>query len=323
MERLTHCNLCRGARFSVYARVPGMMLKRRFTLQRCDGCGLVFVNPRLTRAEVNALYSPSYFQGKGFDAAVDYVSLLDNYDAAQRESDYVLERIRVFSPRKDLRILDVGCATGSLLRVLEKRKYRSLQGIELSPYAAGLARKNCSVPIITGDFLTYDFGDRQFDVIVATEVIEHVTDPMRFFRRVKRLLAPGGVFICSTGNVQSLAARLLGKRWHYIAPEGHLFYFSPETLARYYAAAGLESVAYATLDRRHRRKMLRIEDEMLLSILDRSMHNNDRRVEFALKILRLFPRRLVGRILAIAMGKYCLPMAKNGADVIGMRKISR
>ncbi|HIH24097.1 TPA: class I SAM-dependent methyltransferase [Candidatus Woesearchaeota archaeon] len=299
------------------------MLKRVFTLLRCDGCGLVFVSPRLTRAEVSALYSPSYFQGDGFDAAVDYVSLLDNYDAAQRESDYVLERIRVFSSRKDLRILDVGCATGSLLRVLERKKYASLLGIELSPYAAGLARKNCTSPVITGDFLKHDFGDRQFDVIVSTEVIEHVTDPMRFFRRVKRLLAPGGVFICSTGNVRSLAARLLGKRWHYIAPEGHLFYFSPTTLSRYYAAVGLESVEYSALDGKHRKKMLRIEDNMLLSILDRSMHNNDRRVEFVLKMLRFLPRRFIGRVLTIAMGKYRLPMAKNGIGIVGAGKVSR
>jgi hypothetical protein len=50
---------------------------------------------------------------------------------------------------------------------------------------------------------------------------------------------------------------LLGRRWPYFHPEGHLFYYSPSTLARYYARAGLDVFSPTT---EQRTELLRCED---------------------------------------------------------------
>lgn len=51
-------------------------------------------------------------------------------------------------------------------------------------------------------------GQAQFDLVVAIEVIEHVESPINFLRNVGQLLAPGGVAVITTPNVDCLPARV-------------------------------------------------------------------------------------------------------------------
>ncbi len=67
------------------------------------------------------------------------------------------------------------------------------------------------VPHVSLDFDQPDFasqlGTRSFGLVTAIEVIEHVESPIGFLRNVGRLLAPGGVAVLTTPNVDSLPAR--------------------------------------------------------------------------------------------------------------------
>ena len=68
------------------------------------------------------------------------------------------------------------------------------------------------VPHVSIDFDQPDFatslGRASFSLVTAIEVIEHVESPIGFLRNVGALLAPGGVAIITTPNVDSLPARL-------------------------------------------------------------------------------------------------------------------
>jgi hypothetical protein len=57
-------------------------------------------------------------------------------------------------------------------------------------------------------------------------------------------LKPGGVFFASTPDVESLPARLFGRRWHFYYPY-HVSYFGRRTLARAAAAHGLHAIGAA------------------------------------------------------------------------------
>ena len=52
------------------------------------------------------------------------------------------------------------------------------------------------------------FGTEKFNLVTAIEVIEHVESPIGFLRNIGNLLAPGGVAVITTPNVESLPARL-------------------------------------------------------------------------------------------------------------------
>ncbi|MGQ0531466.1 MAG: class I SAM-dependent methyltransferase, partial [Caulobacteraceae bacterium] len=56
------------------------------------------------------------------------------------------------------------------------------------------------VRFIAGDFMTLDFGGKQFDVIVTLEVLSHLADQQAFVARIAGLLRPGGLLILATQN---------------------------------------------------------------------------------------------------------------------------
>lgn len=92
---------------------------------------------------------------------------------------------------KEARILDVACGNGSILRALHASGYQDLHAIELSDYAVarlnreGLQAKRGVLPDI-------DYPDAQFDVVIASQVLEHIIRRGAFAREVRRVLRPGG-----------------------------------------------------------------------------------------------------------------------------------
>jgi 2-polyprenyl-3-methyl-5-hydroxy-6-metoxy-1,4-benzoquinol methylase len=69
-------------------------------------------------------------------------------------------------------------------------------------------------------------------------VIEHVPDPISVFRQVHRILKPGGCFVIETPRYDTLMFRLLGRRERSLSCDGHIFFFTTDTLARMATASG-------------------------------------------------------------------------------------
>lgn len=80
-------------------------------------------------------------------------------------------------------------------------------------------------------------GDH-FDVVAASEVLEHVADPSAFVREVARILRPGGLLWATTPHGKGISARVLGSRWSVIAPPEHLQLFSARGMKKMLSDAG-------------------------------------------------------------------------------------
>ena len=198
-----------------------------------------------------------------------------------------------------------------MLRALKKAGHDDVWGVEFSQYAAKLASKVDGVKVFAGDLLDADLPLGSFDVINATEVIEHLRDPMASFRRIKALLAPGGVFIYSTGNARGLYARVLGTRWPYLHPEGHLFYYDPDTLGRYFRSVGLVPVSYTTLEPDKKRAYLVAEDKMAHSMLLYVGKSDGGMKGLIFRAVGAFDTPWVQRAVVRVVGKHRLPFAVN------------
>lgn len=213
---------------------------------------MVYTNPRLRGAKIAELYDADYFQGHGFDKSIDYVRDVKDYknvkDTANAKSNYslddwdldsILDLLRK-NPSTHPRLLEIGCGTGVFLAKAREHGFECA-GLELSSYAAEFVRK-MGIPVETKSIEEADFAENSWDVIVMREVIEHLPHPMESLKTIHKWLKPGGVLFMATGNYDGPERKLRGADWFYFMPEGHLYYFSNRTMAKYLQKAGFRTI---------------------------------------------------------------------------------
>lgn len=83
-------------------------------------------------------------------------------------------------------ILDIGCGTGFLLKELQN--FGRVYGIDCAPKALDYCRKRGLKNVKKGNILDIPFGDNQFDIALALDVLEHVEDDDRALREINRVL---------------------------------------------------------------------------------------------------------------------------------------
>jgi 2-polyprenyl-3-methyl-5-hydroxy-6-metoxy-1,4-benzoquinol methylase len=136
-------------------------------------------------------------------------------------------------------VLELGCATGYMAKVLVERFGCTVVGVERDLEAAEQARKVCS-RVIVGDIDSLDYarelGEARFDVILCADVLEHLLDPVRALAAVRAFLAPDGSVVASLPNVGHVAviAELLEGRFPYgplgLLDETHLRFFTRHSI---------------------------------------------------------------------------------------------
>jgi 2-polyprenyl-6-hydroxyphenyl methylase/3-demethylubiquinone-9 3-methyltransferase len=117
------------------------------------------------------------------------------------------------APAEGGRLLDVGCGGGLLAPHV--RGYEHV-GVDLSAPGLAVAEAH-GVHAVKADAADLPFADSSFDVVVAGEILEHVTDLEGTVAEALRVLRPGGTFVCDTINRTPLARLILvtiGERIH-------------------------------------------------------------------------------------------------------------
>ena len=114
---------------------------------------------------------------------------------------YELVRRQLESLGRTRRVLDVGCGDAYLITQI-KEVCEAIYGVDTEFRAVKLARQmlkssaNCHV--VQSDCYRLPFKDNHFDVVVLTDVIEHLTNPIVCLREVSRVLGKSGVLILTT-----------------------------------------------------------------------------------------------------------------------------
>ena len=148
------------------------------------------------------------------------------------------------------RVLDVGCSTGYLARVLVERGC-TVSGVEYAAKAAEEARPFLH-ELVIDDLERMDvseaFDHGQFDVVVYGDVLEHLRDPVPTLRQARPLLKPGGSVVLSVPNIGHGAVRLalLRGRFEYrslgLLDNTHLRFFTRASLEQLLNDAGFVPV---------------------------------------------------------------------------------
>jgi SAM-dependent methyltransferase len=104
----------------------------------------------------------------------------------------------------DARTLDVGTSTGSNLRLLRDCGFTRVTGLDVSVEAIRLCESKGFGPVEQGSVCAMPFPDASFDLVLATDVIEHVDDDGLALSEVARVLAPRGRALITVPAFQSL-----------------------------------------------------------------------------------------------------------------------
>lgn len=107
-------------------------------------------------------------------------------------------------PSEELRILDVGCSGGVLMEMLGNSGYTGVCGIDLSAAAVRQARRRGLDRAAVMDAASLAFDDQSFDLLVASDVLEHIEDEGGALREWRRVLAPGGWLLVYVPAFRSL-----------------------------------------------------------------------------------------------------------------------
>jgi len=228
------CNLCGSKNFR-------LINHRLFenNLCQCNQCGLVFVKFQPCWEEIKKIYQKNYFKSS-YSCLYGYQDYLSDKGNIIRTAVRRLKKIESFLGRRG-RLLDLGCATGFFLEAAQKRGW-DVSGLEISDYAAGLARKSLGRKIIQNTLSEASFPVQYFDVITAWDYLEHISDPKGEIKKASSLLKKGGLFVLSTPDISSLPAKLAGDKWMGFKPLEHLYYFSKGNALVLCQGAGLRPI---------------------------------------------------------------------------------
>lgn len=166
------------------------------------------------------------------------------FEAAPRYPDIAALIVRL-APR---RLLDVGCGSGYLARLLKARlPGLAVHGVDVSRVALARARAHvgwvCQVDLDRGHL---PLRSDQYDTVVCVEVLEHLYDPDHALQEIHRVLAPGGLAVVTVPNLAYWRHRLALLRGRVPPPavdRRHLHQFDARLFADALSRAGLRPTA--------------------------------------------------------------------------------
>ena len=218
------CNLCGSTNYAPVYEIPDVRFfpDDWFTVVECKNCGLGFVNPRPTFAEIAKYYAPPYYQPSPAPDFQDYQTRRHNKMAR------FLSAVDTSAwPKK---LLDIGCGNGDFARIMKRRGW-NVEGLEVSGHTLRIT----DFPVYTEEFQDIPVSQPTYDAITAWAVLEHVHDPMAYFRKASQVLKRDGQFIFLVTNFHSMASRYLFAE---DVPR-HLYFFTRETVRQYLEKNGL------------------------------------------------------------------------------------
>jgi len=151
-----------------------------------------------------------------------YDNIASIYDKKRKDeiiyNDYIEKpaTLSLLKGIKGKKILDLGCGTGALSKILKNRG-AIVSGIDISPKMINIAKRNVkNVEFKIGSFYKIPYKSSSFDIVVASLVMHYASDLNKSFKEVKRVLKRDGVFIFSSDNsVLHITKRMKGKPRNY------------------------------------------------------------------------------------------------------------
>ncbi|MEM6795544.1 MAG: class I SAM-dependent methyltransferase [Acidobacteriota bacterium] len=226
LEYLHACPVCDETALHHYCRVPSLFNESEFIrYERCPRCGVVFRNPRL----------PSQYREKKYEETPMPEKSKRLYPRNQLHYRFMMRALERHLPDSSRRrLLDFGCGAGGFMVEAHRAGY-AVMGLELSKDLVAHVVKTHGFDVYQGLITDEDFKDQSFDVVISSQVFEHLVDPRGTLLELKRHLKRPALVLIELPNLTHIKERL---KKGAVMDDSHLFYFSAKSLPRMFEDAG-------------------------------------------------------------------------------------
>jgi len=221
IQILNKCPVCFEKKYSIYC------IKDKFVHKNCKNCGLVYLDPKLSReatlsfynSNVNEIYNEQKFH------------LPDKIlpDDVENSHNYNL-LLKSINDKKlaGKKILEIGPGRGTFLAKAVEDGFDAY-AVELNSLLIDNLNK-ITKNVYTDDILNIELPDNFFDVIYFRDVMEHIDMPIPFLKKIHLILKPGGIVFIDTHNIKSLINSITKEYHTVIFAFEHPLHWSPKSL---------------------------------------------------------------------------------------------
>ncbi|HCU08778.1 MAG TPA: class I SAM-dependent methyltransferase [Clostridiales bacterium] len=216
------CKICGSTTLRIETRIRKRASLRSY--RRCPACEYIFLDDAFRLSPEDEFNEYERHQNSIEDPR--YVAFFEGF---------IKDAIISHTSKKEMRCLDFGSGPSPVLAQLLERKFGWTVDLYDKFYA--------SSEIYRGN---------TYDLITATEVVEHLNDPMHYFRLFKDLLKPNGILSIMTLFHPKCDAEFM--KWYYPRDPSHISFYTPKTMEVIAAHLGFQilfcdDLRYITLSR--------------------------------------------------------------------------
>jgi len=204
--------------------------KNDYEINVCEGCRTVYTSvtpPEAPQEAYESYYTADNLRVPEFIAA---------------RTGEILAGLSTY--RQNNRMLDIGFGSGVLLEVARLQGWKAF-GLEVSAPAVEQARAR-GFEVFHGTLEEANYPDGHFDLVTASEILEHLPDPHNFLKEVGRILRPGGTLWATTPSAGGLSFRSMRLEWSMVAPPDHAQLFSAAAVTCMLNRAGFSHIKIKT-----------------------------------------------------------------------------
>jgi 2-polyprenyl-3-methyl-5-hydroxy-6-metoxy-1,4-benzoquinol methylase len=214
-------------------------LGRKFVVMECWDCHTYRIIPKAIQSKEDCI---NLYNTKLVSNCISKLPISQQQDIAFQ----TIKRIENVGIKIDdtMYVLDVGCSDGFKINVIQNKYHCSAVGIDVNKKAIIEAQHNYPlVKFYSGLISEVNLEKNSFDVVIASAIIEHVDEPVKFLGALNQYLKPNGILYILTPNSGSILFSLIRGLWRELLALGeHVFLFDYNSLKRCSAEAGFEIV---------------------------------------------------------------------------------
>lgn len=208
------------------------------SILECPKCSIQYLYPYPTESELNEIYSEGYVAWG-----------IGNEDTFSQMKKAKFRKLLKYTAKycNKGNLLDFGCGPGYLMEEAKKIGF-NVYGAEFGEYAANIAKNKFGEDkIFVGNIENCKFQDNFFDIVIMSDLLEHIVNPISSLKKVNAILKNtvnsngGGYCMITTPNTNSLTAKLLKSKWHRYMLE-HLVYFNKNSMEKLAELTGFKVI---------------------------------------------------------------------------------